>query len=80
MPRRLLEGGQVLPAKAHPRTHRRRDGHCSDNWLRRYWIPALASLRSLGRNDGEHSDATWARHGAPHFFDTLIGVGSYSES
>jgi hypothetical protein len=53
MPRRLLEGGQVLPAKAHLRTHRRRDGHCSDNWLRRYWIPALASLRSLGRNTGE---------------------------
>jgi hypothetical protein len=53
MPRRLLEGGQVLPAKAHPRTHRRRDGHCSDNWLRRYWIPALASLRSLARMTGE---------------------------
>ncbi len=58
MPRRLLEGGQVLPAKAHPRTHRRRDGHCSDNWLRRYWIPALASLRSLGRHDRRGRRAT----------------------
>jgi hypothetical protein len=52
-PTRSQAPADVMPAKRASSRHRLRDGRRSTTAPGAYWIQALASLRSLGRNDGE---------------------------